>query len=525
MTNFLRTYWPRLLAISFAVIAPCFWHPHIEAGDLPSHVYNAWLVHLIKAGQTPGLWLARRWNNVLFDFTLSGLGTIVGWGTAEKIATCGAVLIFFWGAFALICAISRRLPWFLLPCLVIVTYGWTFEMGFMNYYTSIGLAFFGVAILVSVRGWQRGLAALLAPLIWLAHPFGLALFVCVGAYIVLTGYLGPRRHWYLFLMSVLLLLGSHLFIRIHCNPQNVFWSYEPHYVHDGFDQLLLYGPQCLLPARLFRAFLWACLLIDIVRRRATARWWSPYLVASELYVLSVVGILLLPTGIDTHLTRSLGLLSIGFVSERLSTASAVLVCCLLGTLKPHKWHVVGCSVIAAIFLFQLYKDTAAISRMEDQLDRLVRTIPPRQRVIAPIAVFPTMANATTTHVIDRACIEHCFSYANYEASTGQFRVRANFGNPFVMTDWKAEEQVTFGGYVVEAHDLPLHQIYQTDSNLTTLGIRELAVGETTSSAFGKIRTHKYVQHFNGAALLTDLLLGPVILAGAGAGRWLTTRVA
>src|ERR1039458_6268170 len=76
VASFWRNYWPRLLAISAAVITPCLWHPRIEAGDLPTHLYNAWLTHLIKTGQAPGLWLAQRWNNVLFDFALSWLGNI-----------------------------------------------------------------------------------------------------------------------------------------------------------------------------------------------------------------------------------------------------------------------------------------------------------------------------------------------------------------------------------------------------------------------------------------------------------------
>ena len=92
-------------------------------------------------GQAPGLWLARQWNNVLFDLTLSGLGSLFGLRVAEKIAVALAVLIFFWGAFALISAISQRVSWFVLPLLAIATYGWTFEMGFLNYYLALGLSF------------------------------------------------------------------------------------------------------------------------------------------------------------------------------------------------------------------------------------------------------------------------------------------------------------------------------------------------------------------------------------------------
>ena len=152
---FFRQYWTSVVAISAAVTIPCFWHRHIEAGDLASHTYNAWLAQLIERGQAPGLWLNRQSNNILFDLVLTRLGNIVGLRAAEKIAVSAAVLVFFWGAFALVCAMARRIPWFLLPCLAIFAYGWTFEEGLMNYYISIGLAFFGLGLLLRGRGSER----------------------------------------------------------------------------------------------------------------------------------------------------------------------------------------------------------------------------------------------------------------------------------------------------------------------------------------------------------------------------------
>ena len=58
------------------------------------------------------------------------------------IAVSLAVLIFFWGLFALVSAATRRAPWFLVPCFALFTYGSTFHLGFFNYYLSLGLAFF-----------------------------------------------------------------------------------------------------------------------------------------------------------------------------------------------------------------------------------------------------------------------------------------------------------------------------------------------------------------------------------------------
>src|SRR6202162_925229 len=98
--HFLRTKKWAILAISVVIIVPCLWHRRIEAGDLASHVYNAWLAQLIEKGQAPGLYLASRWNNVLFDFILLHLANFLGFSIAEKIAIYACVLIFFWGVFA-----------------------------------------------------------------------------------------------------------------------------------------------------------------------------------------------------------------------------------------------------------------------------------------------------------------------------------------------------------------------------------------------------------------------------------------
>src|SRR5271168_3063021 len=91
-----------ILAVSLAMVVPCFWHRHIEAGDLGSHVYNAWLAQLIAKGQAPGLYIAAQWNNILFDVTFLHAANWAGFAAAEKIVVSGCVLIFFWGVFAFV---------------------------------------------------------------------------------------------------------------------------------------------------------------------------------------------------------------------------------------------------------------------------------------------------------------------------------------------------------------------------------------------------------------------------------------
>src|ERR1700693_2904781 len=140
--DFLRTNVLRVLVTSALLLAPCFWHRRIEAGDLPSHTYNAWLANLIEQGQAPGLYIESRWNNILVDLTLEKLGAFLGYVVAERVLAVISVLVFFWGAFALIAAANRRPPWYLVPAIAMITYGWTFFSGFMYFYLSVGLGFF-----------------------------------------------------------------------------------------------------------------------------------------------------------------------------------------------------------------------------------------------------------------------------------------------------------------------------------------------------------------------------------------------
>jgi hypothetical protein len=145
----------RILLVSAAVLLPCFWHRHIEASDLGSHLYNGWLAQLITRGQAPGLWLSRQKTNVLFDLLLSAIGPALGWMAAEKIAASLCVLIFFWGVFAFVASATQRAPWFLTPVIALVTYGYTFEMGLLNYYLALGISFFCIAILWRGASWER----------------------------------------------------------------------------------------------------------------------------------------------------------------------------------------------------------------------------------------------------------------------------------------------------------------------------------------------------------------------------------
>jgi hypothetical protein len=80
-----------------------------------------------------------------------------------------------WGAFAFVWALAGRPAWQLLPCTAILAYGWTFHMGFFNFYLSLGLCFWSLALLwvpAPARVgpprscWPSHTAANAVPLMW-----------------------------------------------------------------------------------------------------------------------------------------------------------------------------------------------------------------------------------------------------------------------------------------------------------------------------------------------------------------------
>jgi hypothetical protein len=468
--RFILDYRLRILIVSALVLVPCFWHREIVSSDLGSHLYNAWLAQLIRHGQAPGLWLSSQHTNVLFDYLLSGFGVVFGLHAAEKIAVSISVLIFFWGVFALVSASTRRAPWYLSPCIALFTYGWTFHLGFFNYYLSLGLGFFGLAILW--RGTRREwiLAAALAALSVVAHPLGLVWLIAAGAYVVIAEHL-PHRGYQLVVFAVAIgaLVEFHRYLWRH---YNVYAGTAPAYAYNGADQLLLFGPRYRIPEYTLLVFVVTSLAVDILRRHREPGLWKYYAWPIQLYILVELSVWLLPGGIHfPPPTAALALLT-----ERLTSVSAALICCLLGVMQPRKWHLYATSAIALVFFAFVYQDTARVNRMERQVVQLVSQLPPNQRVMATIEK-PENSRVLIQHIVDRACITRCFSYGNYEPSTGLFRVRATPGNPYVVSSYNDAVDMENGEYIVQPEDLPVYQIYQCSLNGIDLCIRPLEAGE------------------------------------------------
>lgn len=463
------------LLVTALLLVPCFWHRHIEAGDLGSHVYNAWLAELIEQGKAPGLYTVPQWNNVLFDILLLNFAKAFGFLIAEKLATSLVVLVFFWGVFLLMKAVSGHPPWFLTPLIAMLAYGHLFHNGFLNYYCSVGLACIGLSLLWSAT--RNGLiaAAILAPVMLLAHPLGLALFLAVGAYRLLWRFL-PRWNWLLPILSVAACAAGCWYLS-HRTSFEVEWREAPLWDMTGAEQFHVFGTRYVFCTRgvLLMALLGT--IVAMFQSGRVSRFWKEHRLALELYLVSFCVVAMLPENIHTDPTAGW----VGELATRLTLVVAVFGLCWVGSLPPRRWHLAGYSVVALVFFYFVYGDTAFLNRMEASAEQVTRQLPFGTRTVTTIHL-PGNYRAHFVHVVDRACIGHCFLVSNYEPSTKQFRIRVREDSPVAATTVDDSEDMQAGNYVVQTEDLPLRQIYQCDAHdLTRICIHDLAVNEKNGS--------------------------------------------
>jgi hypothetical protein len=281
MVVFATANWQKVLIISGALLVPCFWHKPLLAGDLGSHVYNAWLVHLTTNGQATGLWISPQWTNVLFDWILGGLASVLPIRFAGKLAASFAAMLFFWGTFSFTSVASKRLAWVITPLLAVTTFGWTFQKGLFNFYLSLGLAFAGVAFFWSQKGWRRTLPIILSPIIATAHLFGFAWFVCTVAYIKIAEIGQSRFHYLLATASVGILAIMHWSLlrhyRVEAPAHSVLFL-------NGFDQLVL-TPWYLVPVAGLILFLVISVGLDLTENGGVTNFFEGRLVLLQLYLI------------------------------------------------------------------------------------------------------------------------------------------------------------------------------------------------------------------------------------------------
>jgi hypothetical protein len=445
------------LIASLICLLPCFWQERIQASDLSSHLYNAWLANLIAQHHLTGLHLVRLSNNVEFDWVLSTLLPLFGLNWTTRLAVGAAVLLFFWSAFAFVRALSRRDPWPITPWLFAITYGIAFQAGLFNFYISTAWSLLALAFVWNRTTRASALAVPLFVLAWLAHP----LPVAVAASLLICERIA--RVASLRVRYVLLGLAAVVLVAILVATHQHFPARAPLFA-TGATEMVFFSRSYYIASALFLAVAGILLLANWRELKRFAV--EPF---AMTYGLCLLIVCLAPEEIDLHGTAPLTL-----IGERLTIFSGLLLCAIVMRLRPKAVHVAGFAIAALSFFGLFYRDTAKLNAMEDSVEQAIHTLPPYQRVVSAIKSRP---NRGSNHLLDRACIGYCYSYANYEPATNQFRIRAQQGNPYVLHSFEETSAAEVGQYRVKAQDLPLYAVTECEGQNGRLCTVSLTQGD------------------------------------------------
>jgi len=454
--------------VSVLLLVPCYWQSRLQAGDLSSHIYNAWLAQLIARGQIHGLRIAGQTTNILFDLMLGGLFQWFGPAAAQRLAVSLAVLIFIWGAFAFATVVSGRQAWPILPCIAMLAYGWVFHMGFFNFYLSLGLGFWALALLWEPNPRRVAAAVAVLAVAYLAHALPVAWVAGLAAFKVVAGRLPGELRPYLIAGALLVMVVAGAIL---ARTMETHWSAQQLMLTTGLDQIWIFDSK-YYALRMALLFLWIVLFLNMVRGSDARQVLGgpPF----QFCVLSAAAVFILPTWILIPGYRH----ALAYIAERMSLGLGICFCALLAGARPRRFERGAMVAIAVIFFAFLYRDEHALNSFEDRMQQVLAALPAGQRVISAID-DPGLRAGALAHMIDRACIGHCYSYANYEPSTAQFRIRAERENPYVASSYKDSWLMQVGMYVVTDRDLPLYQVDLDASG--QLVLKSLRAGEACGS--------------------------------------------
>lgn len=462
-----------IITVALLLLVPCFWQPHIIAGDLPSHVYNAWLADQIENNQLPGqgLSLASPLTNVLTDRIMEALLDRVGPSATERIVVGAAIEIFFWGSFFFVKAVTGYRCWIVAPSLAMITYGLIFHLGFLNFYVSTGLSLWLLVLLWHPRILWFWLAIPCTLLALMANPLP-----PVWALSALLYVHGVRRfpeccRYAVFLAAAALMI----LIRTILPFGRADWSLGGLSGLDGIldltgvGQVWVYGDKYLIVVAGILV-VWFVLFLERFDGGAFVE--DPLI---QIWGLSMVAYMLLPNVI--HFPRYIYPLE--FIQYRISLFVAILFCAMVAKGRHGRSLTRASALLAAAFFTMVYSDAKSLNRVEAELAQLVSSLPPGSPVVTALWDSGSIRLNGLIHVGSAACFGRCWDYGDYEPASAAFRVRVSGPSKIIAGSTRAVAEMEAGRHMVTPQEAPLYSVCPTKVPYPQFELRILNAGETT----------------------------------------------
>jgi hypothetical protein len=458
----------RALLCALIAAVPCFWHARIQAGDFSSHVYNAWLASLIPRGQAPGLFLSSPRTNVLFDLLYQPLFQGLGLDLSSRIAVVALVVVFVFGALRLLRqAASDRAVTGLFPMVLMFAYGWTFHMGFLNFYLSLGLTLWAIAqIWKDLTRRNILIASSLLLLASTAHTLPVVWGLCSWAFVQAASRLTVRHR---LLLTAATILSSAVFFTGLTRALSGTWQWPVVPIVPA-DQFWIYGFK-YYPLAIAATALWACMLLRLSHEK------GGFLTQpiSLLFGVTLAAIFMLPRDFAMDGVS----IPLSLIQERMTLPLGLVLLMVLGQVPPVRWQAWAAAMLALIFFSFLYVDSTRLNDLETRMETLLKPLPSGSRVVATID-DPGIRSWALVQLAARACIGKCWYYSNYEPMSGAFRVRCRPDNLISVCGREDQEALANGGYLVKPREAPIHELTLCGDGLEALCLKQVAAGERTS---------------------------------------------
>ena len=216
-------------------------------------------------------------------------------------------------------------------------------MGFFDFYLSLGLCFWGLAIAWNPTPKRLAIAAPFFILAFVAHALAFAWGVAFLGFLALSKRLGPAIQVQLTLAALAALVAGRIALS---SAWPTRWAADEILLVTGADQLRVFDDKYYL---LFFALLavWAMLFVEVIRNRALPRLRAS--IPFQLCILSAGGVLVLPGAIQIPGYRH----ALVFIAERMSLGVAVCLCALLASaefLRFHRWAMGALTVAFLLFI-------------------------------------------------------------------------------------------------------------------------------------------------------------------------------